>query len=96
MLLTDILLAAFLRRSSTAVVVTGPSGQRNMSFIRKVLNRFRGPDDSRIEYSVATIKGLMYGDDRDALLQLAEGLGFVTSGRNFDANSDALQEFLKV
>lgn len=91
----DILLAAFQRRSSTAVVVTGPSGQRNMNFIRKVLNRFRGSDDSRIDYSVATIKGLMYGDDRDALLQLAEGLGFVTSGRNFDANSDALQEFLK-
>jgi hypothetical protein len=92
----DILLAAFQRRSSTAVVVTGPSGQRNMSFIRKVLSRFNGTDDSRMDYSIATIKGLMYGDDRDAMLQLAQGLGFVTTGRNFDANSDTLQEFLKV
>lgn len=88
---------AFQRRSSTAVVVTGSCTERNMDLITKVLDQSATTAaGGKIDYSVARVKGLTYGDDRDALLRLAHDLGFISAGRNFDVNIEALQDFLMV
>lgn len=97
-MLSAVLSSAFDSRSSSATLVTGTSNERNRNFVHKVLDDFQSvrEKEHRQPCSVATITGATAGDDRQAMMQLAKALGFVTNGQNFGVNMDAIQDFLKV
>ena len=71
---------------------------RNLNFVQKVLSEFQESraEQKKQKFAVAMIRGNAFGDDRQAMLHLAQELGFVTSGQNFGLNIEMLQEILKV
>lgn len=66
--------------------------------MQKVLLEFQESreEQRRQKCAVAMIRGNAFGDDRQAMLHLAQELGFVTAGQNFGLNIEMLQDILKV